>query len=118
MTSYENKLFKSDGLIQKLVEQLITEGYTYEDITLISQYPADLDRAAQLSIKNMRPEEFFRVNLIEPVAQIETSSSSMRSGTYEPQNQEGDCVSTDIQQKTYKLWETGARKTSTSQKRL
>jgi hypothetical protein len=81
MTSYENEIFKSDGLIKNLVQQLLEkEAYRDKKITLISQYPADLDCAARLNINKEQPKDFFFSHL-ENDLNIEASSSSMGSET-------------------------------------
>lgn len=59
MTSYENGVFKTDGLIERLVEQLLIEGKTHENIILVSQYNPDLAKAEALGIKSKPADEFF-----------------------------------------------------------
>ncbi|TLY47301.1 MAG: hypothetical protein E6K54_06695 [Gammaproteobacteria bacterium] len=59
MTSYDNGVFKTDGLLENLVTQLVSEGHHREFITLVSQYQADLDKAKALGINSQKPNQFF-----------------------------------------------------------
>lgn len=64
MTSYANGMFKTDGLIEKLVTelspQLTTTGkIDRKSILLVSQYDDDLAKADALNIKKMKADEFF-----------------------------------------------------------
>lgn len=59
MTSYENKVFKTDGLVEKLVTELQREGKTLKEIILVSQYKPDLDKAKELGIESMPADQFF-----------------------------------------------------------
>lgn len=59
MTSYENGVFKTDGLIDKLVTQLFNEGKTHKNIILVSQYKSDLAKAKELGIECMPADQFF-----------------------------------------------------------
>lgn len=59
MTSYDNGVFKTEGLLEKLVAQLVSEGHQRESITLVSQYRADLDKAKTLGINSQKPNQFF-----------------------------------------------------------
>lgn len=65
MTSYENGVFKTDGLLEKLVTQLVSEGHHRERITLVSQHKADLDTAKTLEINSLEPQQFFPTILEE-----------------------------------------------------
>lgn len=59
MTSYENGVFKTDGLLEKLVAQLISEGHIREKIFLVSQYQQDLVKAKELGIESQSADQFF-----------------------------------------------------------
>lgn len=59
MTSYDNGVFKTDGLLEKWVKQWVSEGHDRECITLVSQYQADLDKAKALGINSQKPNQFF-----------------------------------------------------------
>ncbi len=59
MTSYENGIFKTDGLLKNLVTQLVSEGHSHEYISLVSQYQADLDKTKALGINSQKPNQFF-----------------------------------------------------------
>ncbi|MEN9916812.1 MAG: hypothetical protein RLY40_744 [Pseudomonadota bacterium] len=65
MTSYENGVFKTDGLLEELVTQLVSEGHNPKRISLVSQYKADLDTAKTLEINSLKPNEFFPTILEE-----------------------------------------------------
>ena len=59
MTSYENGVYKTEGLLERLVTQLVSEGHQRELITLVSQYQADLDKAKTLGIIGKKHNQFF-----------------------------------------------------------
>lgn len=55
--SYRYKTFKTDHLLEQLIQN-----QDLADITLVSQYEGDLDKAEQLGIRNIRtPEQFYAV---------------------------------------------------------
>ncbi len=72
MTSYDNGIFKTEGLLENLVAQLVSEGHNRENISLVSQYQADLNKAKTLGINSQKPNQFFPANL----AAISTHSQS------------------------------------------
>lgn len=75
MTSYENGVFKTDGLLEKLVAQLISEGHIREKIFLVSQYQQDLVKAQELGIQNQSADQFFP----KVAAQIASQSTALNN---------------------------------------
>ncbi len=89
MTSYENGVFKTDGLLENLVTQLVSEGHSRENINLVSQYQADLDKAKALGINSQKPQQFFPAIAATPIhsppiqttlAVVHRSDTSSRQG--------------------------------------
>lgn len=77
MTSYENKVLKSDALIEKLVEQFLIEEKTRKNIILVSQYKPDLAKAKILGIESMASDQFFPS--IPALKQISSSQTALNN---------------------------------------
>ncbi|WP_342220768.1 hypothetical protein [Rickettsiella endosymbiont of Miltochrista miniata] len=76
MTSYENSVFKTEGLTANLVEQLLIEGKIHENIMLVSQYQPDLAKAKALGIKSKPADQFFPA---VPVSSLTASQAPLNS---------------------------------------
>lgn len=89
VTSYDNSVFKTDGLLEKWVTQRVSEGHDRKCITLVSQYQADLDRAKALGINCQKPNQFFPTIAATPTStppDYSTIAVTSHSNTRSQQN--------------------------------